>query len=418
MTTYNLALRSIQSLDGSININSDANTVTLSDNFAVTINTATSVGVNIVSIGYGPNFAFLGLNALTPTISITSNTNTVVISQFSTDVTLTDNNTPGSFSLIKNGVGPNLAIKGVTVGTNTMSISSNSTAIILNKSNISDVTLNSVVAANTNIIINGKGPNLTLKSLVGTGTTTVTKINNVTNVSTAATDVFLNTTGSATNSLVYVNQGPVLKLHAFVVSPAFGLTENNGTVNIDGSMPYLRCSLTSYGIFSQGWRYALLDQTTSLFANNRFILNTPVNALIPGNASIIQLPGAWLMVTIYFFVNITNTGDNVDSVIYIAIITYPSAGGYAQADSFKFDLLGGNQGTFYPSGFNTYRTLTHTFFVPGSIFSIGFTGTSNNGGTMRGGDGYSIAAGAGGNITAPAQIVATHIVVTPWTYTM
>ena len=143
---------------------------------------------------------------------------------------------PSSKSLVNNGVGPNLAIKGLIEGTGITLTPIGNTDIQINGVNSTTLSNGGVTAGNQSIVKYGIGPSLETKGLVAGAGIILTPIGN-TDITIAATGsaVTLSSAGSApsTNTLVNTGVAPNLKVKGLVAGTGITIssTSNDLTIN-------------------------------------------------------------------------------------------------------------------------------------------------------------------------------------------
>lgn len=131
-----------------------------------------AVGQNLITDGLGPNLALRGV-AGGPHISVTSDATDVTVGFVGStgdDVTLALAGGAVGQSLVNDGTGPSLAVKGVAAGSN-ISVTSNATDVTVayTGSTGGDVTLTKVVGSTgEDWVVDGTGPTLSIKGFLST----------------------------------------------------------------------------------------------------------------------------------------------------------------------------------------------------------------------------------------------------------
>jgi hypothetical protein len=131
-----------------------------------------AVGQNLITDGLGPALALRGV-AAGPHISVTSDITDVTVGFTGTtgdDVTLALAGGAAGQSIVNDGVGPALAVKGVAAGSN-ISVTSSPTdlTIAYTGSTGGDVTLSKVVGSTgEDWVVDGTGPSLSIKGFLST----------------------------------------------------------------------------------------------------------------------------------------------------------------------------------------------------------------------------------------------------------
>lgn len=192
-------VRTVTSSDGSITITQNALEIDVINATPPVTTTLASAGgtESLVTDGVGPSLEIKGLTAGS-NITLTPGAGDVSIS--TPTVTLTS--AGGTQSLVTDGSGPTLAVKGLTAGTGVSLTPGANDVTIANTSPASSVTLTSA-GGTESLVTDGVGPSLSVKGLTaGSGITLTPGANDVTITSSGGTTV------SALNTDVQVAGGP------------------------------------------------------------------------------------------------------------------------------------------------------------------------------------------------------------------
>jgi hypothetical protein len=193
-----------------------------------------AVGQNLITDGLGPNLALRGV-AGGPHISVTSGATDVTVGFVGStgdDVTLALAGGAVGQSIVNDGVGPALAVKGVAAGAN-ISVTSSPTdlTVAYTGSTGDDVTLAlDGGAVGQSIVNDGVGPALAVKGVVAGSNISVTSSPTdltVAYTGTTGDDVQLNLTGGAVGqSIVSDGIGPTLSVKGIQAGSNISVTSN------------------------------------------------------------------------------------------------------------------------------------------------------------------------------------------------
>jgi hypothetical protein len=195
-----------------------------------TVTLTSAGGQSLVNDGTGPALAVKGLTAGTG-ISLTDNVTSVSIANTNPDIT-TLSSVGGTDSLVEDGMGPTLGIKGLTAGAN-ITLDSSADAITINAA-IEDATLDS--AGGVSLVNDGTGPALITKGLVAGTNVTLTSDANTVTVNATADDVTLASAGG--ESLVTDGTGPALEIKGLSAGTNVSLFDDVDAIVIS-SIDYL-----------------------------------------------------------------------------------------------------------------------------------------------------------------------------------
>jgi hypothetical protein len=143
------------------------------------------------------------------------------------EVTLSNAGISG-VSLVYNGTGPDLVIKGLSGGTGITSVIDDGTTVVINTPN---TTLAS--AGGTSLVNDGIGPDLAIKGLVAA--TGISFTNSATQISIASTNNTTLTSAGGDETLVNDGTGPTLALKGLTAVGGVSLTDNGTFVTISGA---------------------------------------------------------------------------------------------------------------------------------------------------------------------------------------
>ena len=190
--------------------------------------------VNLFSIAAGANIALATIN------------DTIVISSAAGPgaILLDGGTAPGHQSLVENGIGPNLATKGLVGGTG-ISLSSTSTDVTVN--NTSSLSSSGI---GSSLVVNGLNPNFVLRSVIGGSGVSVTQDANditldaTTNLSSVGAGASLIPTGDGT--------GPNLQIKSLIGTDAVTITNNANDLTIDVANVTLSDTAPGVSLISNG----------------------------------------------------------------------------------------------------------------------------------------------------------------------
>jgi len=184
----------------------------------------------LVNDGTGPTLAIKGLTAGTG-IGLAGGANVVTISNTSPASSVTLSSAGGTETLVVDGAGPTLSNKGLTAGTGISLTGGANDVTIANTSPASGVTLASA-GGTESLVVDGTGPTLSNKGLTaGTGISLTGAANDVT-VAATGTNITLSSAGGAV-SLVNDGTGPTLAAKGLNAGTAISLTGGANQVTIN-----------------------------------------------------------------------------------------------------------------------------------------------------------------------------------------
>lgn len=176
-------------------------------------------GSTLVNSGAGPSLAIKGLIAGSGVTFTSSATDITVVNASPASSVILGSAGSGS-TLVNSGGGPSLAIKGLIAGSGITLTPSTTDITVVNASPASSVTLGSV-GSGSSLVTDGIGPTLAIKGLIAgssitfTPTTTDIKIDNTS----PASSVTLSDTAGATGvSAITAGTGPALEIRRFLSS--------------------------------------------------------------------------------------------------------------------------------------------------------------------------------------------------------
>lgn len=250
--------------------------------------TLTSAGgaQTLVNQGVGPNLVVKGLTAGTGTALVpTSNDITIVNTSPASSVTLT--NAGGINSLVGTSSGPGLTVKGLTAGAGITLTPSSTDITITNSSPASGASITS--AGGTQTLVNtSAGPNMIIKGLTaGTGVTLTPTANDVT-ISNAspASSLSLGSAGG-TQTLVNTGTGPGLVVKGLTAGAGISLTPSGNDITITNSAGASSVTLANAGttsLVNQGTGPAL--QTKGLVAGSNISFTTSATDITINSISV------------------------------------------------------------------------------------------------------------------------------------
>jgi len=193
---------------------------------------------SLVYDGLGPVLTMRGISA-GANITITEEGNAEVISASGggTSAVVTLSSTSATHSLVNDGVSPDFVLKNLIAGAN-INIVSNSSMVVIESAGATSVTNLSSTGSGIFLVNNPTGPNLTVKSLVaGSNVTIISNGNDITIDSVAASgaNVLLTSVGSTVTGAEYlVNDatGPNLALKRLASSQGILLSSDSTSVDI------------------------------------------------------------------------------------------------------------------------------------------------------------------------------------------
>ena len=222
-------IRSIVSSDSSVSVVQNVDEIDLTTITGGDVTLASAGGVQtLVNDGVGPDLFLKGLTG-GGTTNLSSDATSVTISSASTDVSLSS--AGGVETLVNDGVGPVLAVKGLT-GTGTVSLVSDGNSVSINGVS-SDVSLSSAGGVET-LVNDGVGPVLVVKGLTGTGTVSLVSDANSVSINAVSSDVTLGSVGGG-ESVVNDGVGPALQTKSIDGGTGITVTSNASTVTVTNS---------------------------------------------------------------------------------------------------------------------------------------------------------------------------------------
>ena len=283
-----------------ISLSSDANSVTITNTDPASGVTLTSAGgsVTLVDDGVGPDLAVNGLTAGTG-INLGLAGGAITITNSDTGSSVTLSSAGGTISLVDDGVGPDLAVNGLTEGTGITLGLAGGAVTVTNSSPATSVTLTS--AGGTETLVNdGTGPAIATKGITaGTGislSSTATALT-ITNDD-PASSVTLSSAGG-TVSLVDDGVGPDLAVNGLTAGTGISLGLAGGAVTVTNSSPATSVTLSSAG----GTETLVVDGTGPSLSNKGLTAGTGIN--LTGGANDVTITN-----TIDTFVELSDTPAN------------------------------------------------------------------------------------------------------------
>jgi len=325
-----LAIRTLVSGNG-ISLSTVGNTIVVSANAAVTTLANTGAGAyGLVVDGLGPDLTIKTINAGAGII-ISDVSNVLTISANDIDVTTTLANTgAGVYGLVVNGTGPNLTVKTINAGNN-VTISDNSNVLTINAADAPVTTLANTGAGSYGLVVNGTGPNLTVKTINAGNGITISDSANVLTVN--ANAVTLANTGAGLYGLVVTGTGFNHTIKTINAGNNISITDVSNVLTINAAnAPTVTLANTGagvYGLVVNGTGPSLTVKTIN--AGNNISITDVANVLTI-NAN---LSGIVSNVT-YYTVS-SNAAANTSSTTFVTItdmsLTPPSGTYYIQYSS-------------------------------------------------------------------------------------
>lgn len=330
----------------------------------------------------------------------------------------------GTNTLVSDGLGPDLEVKGLTAGTGISIVGSLTDVTITNTSPATSVSLTTI--SGTSLIGNGSGPGLTLKGLsTGTGIGLIVSPTDVTITNTSpGSSVTLGNAGTG-DSLVNSGTGPNLLTKGLVAGTSINLSSTGTDITITNSSPASGLTLSSAGGTSlvntgTGPGFVTKGLTTgtgisfTANVNDIVITNTsPGSSVSLANAGSISLVNSGVGPSLATKglvagtgISLSNTSTDVTITNTIPNTTLANAG-----------VIGGNQ-TLVSGG--TGPSLSTKGLVAGSGINLSATGTditiSSTGSTsnlanagVAMGNQTLVASGTGPNLQTKGIIAGTGI---------
>lgn len=212
--------------------------------------TSAGPGNSLVVDGTGPDLSLRSLSFGT-NINLTANPNDLHIDADLTNVTLANSGIEtGTQSLVSDATGPSLAVKGVRGDNTTIAATGSATDVTLSYIGAtgSDVTLATAdtFGTSTSLVVDGAGPDLSVKGLVaGTALTIADNGDTLTLNSTGSNVTLTNAGVSPTQSLILDGNGPQMQLFGLRAGTNVSLSGAGNNVVINSSPPDFSSSYVS-----------------------------------------------------------------------------------------------------------------------------------------------------------------------------
>jgi hypothetical protein len=280
---------------------------------------------------------------------------------------------PTGFSIVGNGLGPNLTVKTLVPGTGvTMSYGPTGSVTIGVDDTYSNVTLSGTglgpTGLNVDLVIDGTGPDLIIKNLnAGTG---ILFSDNVDGPVTIYQDpeysnVTLSSTGNGTPLVQGVQTGPDLTIKSLVGNGIVAVSSSTNEVYID--VPDYEPT-TFYSVVPGGFQIPNLTIQKFIFSVNAPIVAWGTHIVTPGNENgiLFNITGSYLFIvnlqtspnvhTVEFGITPNNTGIGPGSQITMDYGVQFGFGqtGYVGLDAFSYrdmslmsNITGGTSRFFY-----------------------------------------------------------------------
>jgi len=303
-----LAIRTLVSGNG-ISLSTVGNTIVVSANAAVTTLANTGAGAyGLVVDGLGPDLTIKTINAGT-NINITDVSNVLTINAVDAPVTTLANIGAGSYGLVVDGLGPDLTIKTINAGTN-ITISDVSNVLTINAADAPTTTLANTGAGSYGLVVDGLGPDLTIKTINAGAGIIISDVSNVLTISANDIDVTttLANTGAGVYGLVVNGTGPNLTVKTINAGNNVTISDNSNVLTINAAdAPVTTLANTgagSYGLVVNGTGPNLTVKTIN--AGNGITISDSANVLtVNANAVTLANTGAGL-----YGLVVTGTGFN------------------------------------------------------------------------------------------------------------
>jgi hypothetical protein len=234
-----------------ITIDDSSNVLTINANDApVTTLANTGAGsYGLVVDSLGPDLTIKTINAGT-NITIDDSSNVLTINANNAPVTTLANTGAGSYGLVVDGLGPDLTIKTINAGTN-ITIDDSSNVLTINANNAPTVTLANTGSGSYGLVVDGLGPDLTIKTINAGTNITIDDSSNVLTINAATTT--LANTGSGSYGLVVDGLGPDLTIKTINAGTNITIDDSSNVLTINAATTTLaNTGAGSYGLVVDG----------------------------------------------------------------------------------------------------------------------------------------------------------------------